>query len=92
MGCGPPSRCACVERFSPSVEHDETTEPVDEFRLSDAGDLFGEPEVLGDVEVARHCASRSRSSLSRSISLLARLVKSLSARTRSISAFASGFD
>ncbi len=51
-----------------------------------AGDLLGEPEVLGQRDVAGHFARRSNSSRSRSSSRLARLVKSSSPRTRWISA------
>src|SRR5579863_4261177 len=52
----------------------------------DPGDLFSEPEELGQRDESGQRASRSSSSLSRLRSRPARAVKSLSARTRAISA------
>ena len=62
------------------------TRRLDQHGRLRAGDLFGEPEVLGQRDVAGHHARRSSSSLSRSKSSRALVANAASSRTRSTSA------
>jgi hypothetical protein len=58
---------------------------LDQCRGVETGDLLGQPEELGEVEVPGHSARRSMIAWSRSRSRRARLMKSASDRKRSIS-------
>jgi hypothetical protein len=58
---------------------------LDQCRGVETGDLLGQLEELGEVEVPSHSARRSMIAWSRSRSRRARLMKSASDRTRSIS-------